>query len=1061
MEEKRALPESATFHEFLKENSEDYGIEHSDSDDDYGKAEDFDDLPDLYRYLEALESAETDLDDHQKPPDLFNQPEHKHNVNNIKLLKYEVEEGHVQSYVEDFETKAKDEVLVVGDISLEEIQKEERLLRDEHIAFQQQELTLEKQRRQELLKIEEDVKKRVAQDLREKRRLLARKVEIAKQKERLLLDAIHKTFKRAENKLSTNLIRAGGTIKTMYGDLSLADGEYGGAKGRRWKLDWKRTPQPIQIKLKALRGVKDKLPGGRYVLMVSLYNRVGGSAMRWSKLKGQQWGGATLPIMHNGNYYNFEMAINQSVFAVLPPPISLTPSMVLVFELFLLRGSVVQTDRVVSWGCFPICDNNMDIIQGLYKAPFLRSEIDPRIDKHTKIEELISSDLDHWMCNLYFEVIQLPKYLGGQKEYEVELQFSSELLSDPEKINRLRGYVPPKTPKQYLQESKASLRAEEADDPEIKREDEEKSVKPDNQAPSRPATADNVACSRPPTAGSVAPSRPATAGSVAPSQPATAGSVAPSRPVTAHTKADENVSADTYEVTNAVEENGSVRPEPRKRPVTTYGSRYAKRERDVQGDETSSESDSDIDDDQIMQMRGDQGEHFFKAVRGEPDIAYKRYLNESADMYSKRMYTLMPRSEILKKKSPPRKLTYREKLQRHQISVKTEYKDTNDENHRHAEHVRRQLLIELGLSDPKSTEFWSVIVVLIVTFFIRIYVHYIGQWLFLTSQSIPINDLVLLPYTVQIMYRNTLLHTVEEIVVVGMGPMSVFVIFALGVLFSFCTIRALGSFPNIGHKIIMAFGFQALMDPFFVTIMDAGLQTWDLPNLPANSASADFSKLYWLFVRTEGTGLGGIFITICIYMFTAFISGSLIYMYFLRGYNNGRMIDVYWRLHSPSNMIYMPYDLEISFPELDSICKKAELWRGEEGERRKISVYDYEWEEEYESAGKKITNTEKTTHLSIHTVHLDGLRELYRHFLVAADGAILEIFAQDSGPAATKLTRRERSAKTRQSSAGSLHKVKGRQTVFTRAAFREDTTLTETESRMSTMSSKEDLKKMS
>lgn len=41
----------------------------------------------------------------------------------------------------------------------------------------------------------------------------------------------------------------------------LADGQYGGSKGRRWKVDWNRTPQPIQIKLKCLRGVKDKLPG--------------------------------------------------------------------------------------------------------------------------------------------------------------------------------------------------------------------------------------------------------------------------------------------------------------------------------------------------------------------------------------------------------------------------------------------------------------------------------------------------------------------------------------------------------------------------------------------------------------------------------------------------------------------------------------------------------------------------------------------------------------------------------------------------------------------------------
>ena len=32
-----------------------------------------------------------------------------------------------------------------------------------------------------------------------------------------------------------------------------------------------------------------------------------------------------------------------------------------------------------------------------------------------------------------------------------------------------------------------------------------------------------------------------------------------------------------------------------------------------------------------------------------------------------------------------------------------------------------------------------------------------------------------------------------------------------------------------------------------------------------------------------------------------------------------------------------------------------------------------------------------TTHVSIHTLHLDGLRELFRHFLRLSDGAILEV----------------------------------------------------------------------
>lgn len=34
---------------------------------------------------------------------------------------------------------------------------------------------------------------------------------------------------------------------------------------------------------------------------------------------------------------------------------------------------------------------------------------------------------------------------------------------------------------------------------------------------------------------------------------------------------------------------------------------------------------------------------------------------------------------------------------------------------------------------------------------------------------------------------------------------------------------------------------------------------------------------------------------------------------------------------------------------------------------------------------------EVTTHIAIHTIHLDGLRELYRHFLALPDGAIVEV----------------------------------------------------------------------
>lgn len=85
--------------------------------------EDDNDLPDLYRYLEALDNADTDLDGSHEPPELFHpESEHRHNFNNISLLKCEAEEEEVTPYVEEFDKGTKDDVLMVGKISLEEIQ---------------------------------------------------------------------------------------------------------------------------------------------------------------------------------------------------------------------------------------------------------------------------------------------------------------------------------------------------------------------------------------------------------------------------------------------------------------------------------------------------------------------------------------------------------------------------------------------------------------------------------------------------------------------------------------------------------------------------------------------------------------------------------------------------------------------------------------------------------------------------------------------------------------------------------------------------------------------------
>ena len=49
------------------------------------------------------------------------------------------------------------------------------------------------------------------------------------------------------------------------------------------------------------------------------------------------------------------------------------------------------------------------------------------------------------------------------------------------------------------------------------------------------------------------------------------------------------------------------------------------------------------------------------------------------------------------------------------------------------------LLSEMGLAQWRSREFWGMLIMFIITFFMRIYIHYIAQWLLLQALSVPIN----------------------------------------------------------------------------------------------------------------------------------------------------------------------------------------------------------------------------------------------------------------------------------------------------------------------------------
>lgn len=54
-------------------------------------------------------------------------------------------------------------------------------------------------------------------------------------------------------------------------------------------------------------------------------------------------------------------------------------------------------------------------------------------------------------------------------------------------------------------------------------------------------------------------------------------------------------------------------------------------------------------------------------------------------------------------------------------------------------YLGRMFFAELGLSEWASREFWTMIILFVFTFFLRMFLHYTGQYLYLTGLKVPIN----------------------------------------------------------------------------------------------------------------------------------------------------------------------------------------------------------------------------------------------------------------------------------------------------------------------------------
>ncbi|XP_070101889.1 uncharacterized protein [Equus caballus] len=675
------------------------------------------------------------------------------------------------------------------------------------------------------------------------------------------------------------------------------------AAGPRWKVEQSQSPQPLQMQMKCIRGLKNKAPQGAYLLQVSLLERPGGSVLQWGQM--EQLKTRTHPVRHDGNFYDMGLYFHESLYVGLPPKTDVKPGMAFLFELFLLRGKYAYLDQVVGWAAFPLCDNNFDVLEGKFKCPLLRGHYDQKLDTFRKIEDLICLDLDHWLCNLYFQVIKLPLCLDDQKIHERHIQLPAELpvhlMAKAEKtesgVNNIGGLSEKETEKNFC----ASM------------DDEAKSSLHSSQ--------DLVAA--------------------------------------AGFKANFRQHLRTLRNTGSI--SNKIGPCP-----------------------TDCDLSLSKEDQELHDKRESQTDHSMK----EKSSAWRT--RETED-YSE-------------------DVSYLEELEKHRFSVccsSVAYSRGSGEFFKHLHFVLASVYSELQLAQWRSQGFWYIILLVASLWFLRLYLHYLSQWLFLQATSTPVTKFHFSPFTVELCYSTSSLDIGEELLVVVVGPLMLNTMILPLLLIRWGCQLLFASCPDVLSKLIITMGLWTVLDPLAVFIVDTVLG-----RLTRNGESpvADAAKLYWAFVRSMQSGILGVMLTVLLYILLVIISSLILYLYCFRLHNDSWIVDAFQRIHSEETKFFVPYDAEISNQELSYIVKRSEQWRGISGERRKVAVYDYIWKSHgikssisscdlqhlNEISESALGPGDITSHVSIYNVYPSGFQELYRHFLRLPDGAIVEVFGDIS-----------------------------------------------------------------
>lgn len=304
-------------------------------------------------------------------------------------------------------------------------------------------------------------------------------------------------------------------------------------------------------------------------------------------------------------------------------------------------------------------------------------------------------------------------------------------------------------------------------------------------------------------------------------------------------------------------------------PDSTIADSTKENEAEESSDYSSSDGsvDSDLDYERIADIRA--GQRFENDKR----VAYDDYI-----YVAKRDKNFM-QTDVLMKETAMRKLQF----------------------------IFKEVIFDMGISKGTMWDYAETLLIVVFVFWLRMIIHYLGQYVFLKLINAPVIEL---DYKLTTFYKLTLDYAYwsqfQQIGTILMGYMSNTLLFVLLILTCHLSQKYIFCFPVKLCKVIAWYGLATMLDFFIFDVLDFADQ----------NNNGDLFRLYNYYQETEGAGAVGLFLTLLIQMAMLILNFFIFYNYIAFVHCDARLSDIYLRISGIGRGYHCPLDNEVSWAYL-------------------------------------------------------------------------------------------------------------------------------------------------